>query len=208
MCRTVEFPQDPFCSCFNTFLFLLLVGFIITSSGFLLLHIHQDIRVARLRQQCDDEYRRLIQEDQPRHLEDPLLAGPSSRDLSGTDDSSSSPPNPARTGSCWNHFRRMMGSKITTQSTARFTSYSASPTSSSDSVYIGGEAGQQARSRHKNIKGANYGAAKDRIRLTRVDKSLGGDDHVIALGPTLQSAIAQRRRSLSTTGVFHIEMNK
>lgn len=208
-CRASNFLQYPFCSFPNAFLFLLVVAFVAASIGFVAWHIYLDIQAQYLRRQADAEYQKMIEEDeQQRLLEDSRFAGPPSRDRHGPDNSSSPPPNPARVGQRWVHFRRMMGLKTpTTASTRSAFDTASSSSSSSDTVYIGGNAGR-ARSRGRRVNLASNSSAQSTVRQTDVDTlpAYGGLD--FALGPTRQGAIAQRRRSSSGEGIFAMDLNE
>lgn len=208
-CRASNFLRDPFCSVFNTLLLALLVAFAAASVGVVAWHIYLDLQAQTLKRGADAEYRRMIEEHEHRHLlEDYRFGGPPSRDLSGPDDSSTPPPNPARAGSRWDHLRRMMGLKTPTPPSSTYDPTSTSSNSSNDAVYIGGEVGRRAQSNGRRIKPVLPDTTEDIIQETEVDTHSGGGGPVVALGPTRGGAIAQRRQSPSGAAIFDIEIDK
>jgi len=206
-CRASEILRNPFCSLVNALLFSLLIIFVAVSVGVIAWHIYLDLQAQTFKRRADAEYRRMIEEQEHRQLiEDHRYAGPPSRDLSGPDDTSTPPQNPARAGRRWDHFRQMMGLKSPTPPSSTFDPTSSSSSSSNDAVYIGGEAGRRAQSYGRRIKPVLRDSAEETIRETEVDMSSGGP--VVALGPTREGAIAQRRRSPPGAAIFSIEIDK
>ncbi|KAK5940991.1 hypothetical protein PMZ80_006268 [Knufia obscura] len=208
-CRNGNILKTPFCSLLNTILFILVVTFVAVAVGFIAWHIYLDFQAQSSRRRITDEYYRSVEEDEySRLLQDPRFAGPPSRDRSGTDDSSSPPPDVARTGSRWNHVRRMMGLPPPTPPPPTSSLSDSTCPSSSDAVYMGGTAGQRSQPRGGRINNTSYGSTQARSRRAEIDRRLDLGGPVVVIGDTQEGTIAQRRRSSSRTGIFDIEIDK